>query len=222
MAAQLPELLQARQQLSIVDERNRLARDLHDSVKQQVFAISMNLGAARALWEQHPEAARGRLEAAFDLARQSQQELTTIIQTLRPVQLEGTGLRLRQALREYLDRWEGQSRIAARYEVAGDGALPPRVEEVLFRVTQEALANVARHSRATVVRVALRTQPGLVELEVGDNGEGFDPGRRTPGVGLQSMRERVEGVGGTLVLTSGAGGTTLVARVPLASEGGQG
>ena len=219
MAAQLQELIETRQQLSVVDERNRLARDLHDSVKQQVFAISMNLGAARALWEQDPETARGRLDAAFELARQSQQELTTIIQTLRPVQLEGKGVQ--QALREYLDRWQEQSRIAATYEAQGDGQLPLRVEEALFRVTQEALANVARHSRAPAVRVALRSRPGEVELEVSDTGQGFDQQRRSTGVGLQSMRERVEAVGGTLAVTSGTGGTTLLARVPVADEGGE-
>ena len=219
MAAQLHELIETRQQLSVVDERNRLARDLHDSVKQQVFAISMNLGAARALWEQDPETARGRLDAAFELARQSQQELTTIIQTLRPVQLEGKGVQ--QALREYLDRWQEQSRIATSYEAEGDGQLPLRVEEALFRVTQEALANVARHSRAPAVRVALRSRPGEVELEVSDTGQGFDRQRRSTGVGLQSMRERIEAVGGTLAVTSGSSGTTLLARVPVADEGGE-
>ena len=220
MAAQLHELIETRQQLSVVDERNRLARDLHDSVKQHVFAISMNLGAARALWDQDPAAARQRLDAAFELARQSQQELTTIIQTLRPVELEGKGVR--QALREYLARWQEQSRIATSYETEGDGQLPLRVEDALFRVTQEALANVARHSRAPAVRVALRSRPGEVELEVSDSGQGFDQQRRATGVGLQSMRERVEAVGGTLAVTSGAGGTTLLARVPLPDEGERG
>jgi NarL family two-component system sensor histidine kinase LiaS len=217
MAGQLDELIRSRQQLSVVNERNRLARDLHDSVKQQVFAISMNLGAAQELWEHDPAAARGRVAAAFDLARRSQQELTTIIRTLRPVELEGKGVR--QALREYVARWPEQSGVAATWASEGDGALPLPVEEALFRVTQEALANVARHSGAGAAHVTLRTRPGLAELAVCDDGHGFDAAARPAGVGLQSMRERVEAVHGSLAVTSGAGGTTLVARVPLAGEG---
>jgi NarL family two-component system sensor histidine kinase LiaS len=217
MAGQLDELIRSRQQLSVVNERNRLARDLHDSVKQQVFAISMNLGAAQELWEQAPTAARGRLAAAFDLARQSQQELTTIIRTLRPVELEGKGVR--EALREYIGRWQDQSGIVATWTNEGDEALPVHVEEALFRVTQEALANVARHSGADEARVTLRTRPGpAAELTVCDDGHGFDARAQPLGVGLQSMRERVEAVHGSLVVTSGAGGTTLVARIPLDGE----
>jgi NarL family two-component system sensor histidine kinase LiaS len=214
MAAQLEGLIRTREQLSIVDERNRLARDLHDSVKQQVFAISMNLGAARVLWAQDPAAARSRLDSAFDLARQSQQELTTIIQTLRPVELEGKGLR--QALGEYVARWQEQSRIAAACEVRGDDSLPLHVEEALFRVTQEALANVARHSRASAVRVAVTVLPDVARLEICDNGQGFDPRKQPPGVGLQSMRERVQATGGELEIASEPRGTTLTASIPAA------
>lgn len=85
MAEQLADLISTRARLSAVDERNRLARDLHDSVKQQAFAVSMHLGSARAVWDRDPTAARKQLEAAYEIARQSQQELSSIIQTLRPI-----------------------------------------------------------------------------------------------------------------------------------------
>ncbi len=215
MAAQLEELIKTRQQLSIVDERNRLARDLHDSVKQQVFAISMHLSAAQAIWEKDRPSARDRLDTAVELARQSRQELTTIIQMLRPVQLEGKGVR--EALREYVKQWQDQSRITAKYEVIGDGTVPFPAEEALYRIAQEALANVARHSRATCVWITLATLPDKLELEIRDNGDGFDPKKQGEGVGLHSMQERIEAVGGHLRLDSSDAGTSIVAQVPLVS-----
>jgi NarL family two-component system sensor histidine kinase LiaS len=211
MAVQLEDLIDARQELSALNERNRLARDLHDSVKQQMFAVSMNLGAAEMLWEQDPQAARARLEAVRELVRQSQQELTTIIQALRPVQLEDKGLRL--ALAEHVERWQQQTGITAVFEADVDRALPLPVEEALFRIGQEALSNVARHSGATRVLVTLTARNGEASLMVRDNGLGFERHRR-PGVGLRSMRERVEALGGEVKIESGPGGTSVIARVP--------
>jgi two-component system, NarL family, sensor histidine kinase LiaS len=217
MADQLEELIQTRQELSAVDERNRLARDLHDSVKQQMFATSMNLATARALWEQDPVAARQRLETAIDLVHQSQQEMTTIIQTLRPVQLEGKGLR--EALATYVERWQDQTGIASTFEARGDGSLPLPVEEALFRMAQEALANAARHGRAATAQVMLTTESGQVALTIRDDGRGFDTRASSQGLGLRSMRERVESVGGDLRIESGEGGTLVVARVPVPRAG---
>ncbi|GIV95474.1 MAG: hypothetical protein KatS3mg057_0131 [Herpetosiphonaceae bacterium] len=217
MAAQLEELIQTRQQLSIIEERNRLARDLHDSVKQHVFAISMNLGAAQALWEHDPGAARKRLDIAFDLARQSQQELTTIIQTLRPIQLEGKGIR--QALREYIERWQTQTCITATYDLRGDGELPHQIEETIFRIVQEALSNITRHSRASSVRIILSIASGQAQLEISDDGVGFDPAKQRAGMGLRSMQERVAAAGGSLNISSGTGGTTLQVRIPGTNNG---
>jgi NarL family two-component system sensor histidine kinase LiaS len=214
MAARLQETMRVRQQLSAAEERNRIARDLHDSVKQQVFAASMNLAAARALWESDPAAARARIDAAADLTRQSQQEMTGIIRTLRPVQLEGRGLC--GALTEYVERWREQSGIAATFEGQCAAELPFPVEEALFRIAQEALSNITRHSGATEVSVSLTDADGHATLLIRDNGSGFDARRPPRGVGLQSMRERMETVGGDLRLDSGAGGTTVAACVPVA------
>jgi NarL family two-component system sensor histidine kinase LiaS len=213
MAGQLNGLIQTRQELSAVEERNRLARELHDSVKQQLFATSMNLATARALLEQNPDAARERLDTAIDLVQQSQREMTTIIQTLRPVQLEGRGLR--EALADYIGRWQQQSSVAAVFEADGDETLPLEVEEALFRVTQEALSNAVRHGGATNVRVHLGLSVGRVTLAVHDNGHGFDPATASRGLGLTSMHERVTKVGGTLGIESSTGGTSVLARVPI-------
>jgi NarL family two-component system sensor histidine kinase LiaS len=216
MAVQLEELIEARQQLSALDERNRLARDLHDSVKQQVFAISMNLGAAQTLMDQDSAAARARLNTAFELARQSQQELTTIIQTLRPVELEERSLR--EALAETVSRWQAQTGITAIFEVKGDGLLPLALEDALFRVAQEALANTARHSHASWTRVALTAAGEQVTLVIQDNGSGFDTAQTSQGVGLRSMRERVEALGGRLDISSSQDGTVVIAQAPIKKE----
>jgi signal transduction histidine kinase len=199
----LVEELQAAQQrlkeLAVVEERNRLARDLHDSVKQQVYAISMQLGAARALLEVEHRAYVPVTEAER-LAKQTGAELTTLIRELRP---PGLGRKtLAVALRDYVTEWSRQNRIAVDVNANGADGTPVPGEETLFRVAQEALANVARHSQASHVTVELAHQDEEVTLTVADNGAGFDPGRVQKGVGLDSMRERLEAIGGRLEIAS--------------------
>ncbi len=213
MSRQLQELIQTRQQLAGLEERNRLARDLHDSVKQQVFAISMNPGTVQTLWERDPAQAREKLEAAMQQAQQAQKELAMLIQTLRPVQMQGK--RLVQALGEFLQDWQTQSGIHSEYQ-AGEGfSLSDEKEQSLFRVVQEALSNVARHSGAQNVHVVLNAQGGQVIMTVSDDGRGFDPDKATGGYGLKSMRERVEALGGTLEIRSGGNGTQITASMPM-------
>src|SRR5712692_1175657 len=221
MAEQLQNLLEARQKLATLEERNRLARDLHDSVKQQIFAVSMQIGATKVLLKRDIDAAEGRLNEAEKLVHQAQQELTSLIRELRPVALEGKGLVA--ALRELATEWTQQTNIVANLRVEGEGAqethststqvLPLTVEEALFRVAQEALANVARHSKATLVQMILTTTGDTVTLSIADNGQGFDT---TPqghlGVGLLSMQERMKALGGDVQVESTLGkGTRIVA-----------
>ncbi|MBM3935396.1 MAG: HAMP domain-containing protein [SAR202 cluster bacterium] len=220
MSAELEELIAARQKLSTMDERNRLARDLHDSVKQQVFAISMNLGAAQALWETDREAARRRLVESFELARQSQMELAAIIQTLRPIGLDGKPLA--EAVSGLLERIRAQGAIAASLELDGDIVIDREAEDALYRLAQEALAKVVRHSRATHVRLTLTARPSGIHTEIADNGKGFDTGASFDGVGLKSMAERMETIGGNLSVTSGAQGTSVVAVAPARKGPGNG
>jgi NarL family two-component system sensor histidine kinase LiaS len=209
MAMQLQTLLQTRQELATLEERNRLARDLHDSVKQQVFATSMQVGAALALFEQNPTAAKTRLVETERLVRQAQQELTGLIQELRPAALEDKGLTT--ALREYVADWSRQSNIAAEVRVRSEQSLPLLLEQTLFRVTQETLSNIARHSGATAMEVYLAWEGDQVTLTISDNGRGFNPATANgKGVGLRSMRERVEAVGGQLTVTSQPGAGTQV------------
>ncbi len=222
MAEQLQNLLQARQELATLEERNRLARDLHDSVKQQIFAVSMQIGATKVLLKRDIDAAEGRLNEAERLVHQAQQELTSLIRELRPVALEGKGLVA--ALRELATEWTQQTNIVANLRVEGEGAqethststqvLPLTVEEALFRVAQEALANVARHSKATLVQMILTTTDDTVTLSIADNGQGFDTTRQGHlGVGLLSMQERMKALGGDVQVESTPGkGTRVIAR----------
>jgi signal transduction histidine kinase len=207
---ELKETQQKLQELAVVDERNRLARDLHDSVKQQVFAISMQLGAARALLDNGHQA-YGPVEEAERLAKQAGAELTTLIRELRPPGLESKSLA--GALQDYVAEWSRQNGIAADLKVDASSIALPEAE-TLFRVTQEALANVARHSQAGNVTVELAREDNEIILTVEDDGAGFDMGRVEKGVGLDSMRERLEAIGGQLEISSQrSSGTRVMARV---------
>lgn len=214
MAERIQNLLQTQQELAMLVERNRLARELHDTVKQLTFATLMQLRAARNLLPQDPAAAGKHLEEAESLARSSQQELGAIIAELRPAALDGKGLA--GALRVYLEGWSRRTRIPARFQVHDEGRLSLEVEQALYRVAQEALANVARHSRASEVAVQLSYQQGQVCLAVVDNGVGFDPrAAGQQGFGLRSMGERLAALGGRLeVESSPGGGTALSASAP--------
>ncbi len=215
MAEQLENLVHSRQALAALEERNRLARDLHDAVKQQVFAAGMQLAAARRLLPHQPEAAQAAVAQADALIRQAQQELTALIRELRPAALQDKGLVA--ALREHLDGWENQTGIAADFQVQHEQRLPLETAQALLRVAQEALANAARHSGARHVRVRLAWEAHTVRLTVEDDGQGFDPAAaQGKGLGLTSMAERVRALGGHLEIVTRPGhGTRVEATLPL-------
>ncbi len=213
VSQQLLSLLTTRQQLTALEERNRLARDLHDSVKQQAFAISMNLATAQTLWEKNPQEARAKLQTAIELANQTQHELTSLIQTLRPAQLESQTLL--PALRELLQTWEAQTKIITLYSLPEQIQLPDEAQQTIFRVTQEALANIAKHSGATKVNFVLAASKDKIVLEIRDNGRGFDAKVQHDGIGLRSMRERVEEAGGVLSVGSSKEGSVVKVEMKL-------
>lgn len=215
MAEQLRVLLQSRRELAVVEERQRLARDLHDAVKQQVFATAMQLGAAQVLIDDDPNAARDLIVVAEQLVNQTQQELTTLIGELRPAALADKGLAVAQA--EAVEDWSRRTKIAAVVRIYGEKRETLlAVEQALFRVSQEALANVAKHSRAGTVDVDLAWDLNGLTLAIADDGRGSDTtcvdGK---GLGLSSMRERLKAIGGTLSIGSTSQGTRLEARITL-------
>lgn len=212
---QLVEELQSTQQklqeLAVVEERNRLARDLHDSVKQQVFAISMQLSAARTALSDSDKAYQPVIQAE-KLAQHAGTELTTLIHQLRPQSLESKTLPV--ALREHVTEWSKQNNIETHLSIDDDLPLNVNEEQTLFRVIQEALSNVARHSHATHVTIELLHVDSEILLCVADNGKGLDMEHVQKGVGLDSMRERLTQIGATFHVESEKdGGTQITSKL---------
>lgn len=201
MADELRELVVLRQNLATAHERNRLARDLHDTVKQQVFATAMQIGAAKVLLERDVNAVRERLETAELLARGAQSELTAILEQLRPGSYQSTleGAKSldtdsMQIIESGAREWARQSGIALEWRAESAPLLADNIGQTLQRIVQEALSNVARHSNATRVQIQWTfeaDQRGL-RLQIGDNGCGFEVQSASSGMGLSSMRERAE------------------------------
>jgi NarL family two-component system sensor histidine kinase LiaS len=214
MSQQLQGLLETRRELAVVEERNRLARDLHDSAKQQAFAAAAQISAARKLLKDNPQAAETHIKEAERLTFALRQELTSLIQQLRPAALEGKGLAA--ALSEYAEDWSRQNRIAAEVRVQRQQVLPLEIEQTVFRIVQEALANVARHSNASRVDIDLVYSKEIVSCTIHDNGDGFDPETRDKGFGLRSIGERVDTLGGNLAIESNQGkGTSISINIPI-------
>jgi len=214
--------------LAVVEERNRLARELHDSVKQHLFSLAMTASGIRtrfdAMRERQQDVPPELAEMVHEVettAQTAQREMTRLIQDLRPGSLEERGLA--EALNDYTLLFGAREHVLIYLDVQGnDALLPPPVAESLYRVAQEALHNVARHARATRVDVHLRCIPEFVALTVRDNGIGFDteqaaaPGGAHRGMGLTNMQERMLDVGGRLTVESQAGcGATVLAEVGL-------
>jgi signal transduction histidine kinase len=208
----LEELRAAQRQvreLAAVEERNRLARDLHDSAKQRAFALSAQLDAVRSLLRRDPAAAETHLGRAEQVADNLRQELANLILQLRPPELEQGGFPA--ALRRYAAEWSQQCQVAVDVRVSGERPLPAEVEQALFRIAQEALSNVARHSQAASAQVLLDYARDRVCLTILDTGRGFDPAGAAPGVGTRSMRERAARLPeGQFRLDSGPGQGTRV------------
>jgi NarL family two-component system sensor histidine kinase LiaS len=214
MSLQLDGMMETRRELAVVEERNRLARDLHDSAKQQAFAAAAQISAARKLMNTDLLAAETHIQEAERLTLALRQELTNLIQQLRPAALEGKGLAA--ALNEYTQEWSRQSGIAVEVRVQRQRALDLDIEQTVFRIVQEALSNIARHSKATQVDIELIYSNDVVACSIHDDGSGFDPDSVRKGFGVQSMGERVERLGGTLLIESKLGaGTTISIYIPI-------
>jgi NarL family two-component system sensor histidine kinase LiaS len=214
MAEQLQSLLTQRQAMAVSQERNRLARDLHDSAKQQALAASFQLGTAITLFERDPQAAREHLAEADALVDAVRKELTDLIHELRPPTMDGQDLT--DVLKEYAIEWAHRSGIEIEVNVQEQDLLSLESEQTLYRIAQEALANVARHSAANHVELLLSEGPGVVTMEIADDGCGFEPRGEHAGMGLVSMRERAEALNGAVVIESEPGhGTHISVTLPV-------
>jgi NarL family two-component system sensor histidine kinase LiaS len=206
MARQLQHLLDTRTQLLVVEERNRLARDLHDSAKQMAFAASAQISTVRRLIEQDPQQAQSHVEQADRLINDLREELTNLIKELRPPVLKDKGLVL--ALKEVAADWSQQNGIELDLRVKNERSLPLDIEQAVYKIVQEALSNVARHSQADNVFLRLVYSDQSLKCSIKDDGKGFDPLKDHAGFGLQSLRERASGLGSELQISSIIGNGT--------------
>ena len=197
-------------------ERNRLARDLEDSIKQQLFAIQTAAATAQTRFDADPEGARGAIAKVRASAREAITEMEVMLDQLRAAPLENVGLV--EALKRQCEAVGFRTGAKVAFtpgKLPPDAALPPGAQQAIFRVAQEALSNVARHARAAGLQVALAAGEGSLKLSVQDDGAGFDPEGPAAGMGIRNMRERAAEFGGTLELASSPGhGTRLSVTIP--------
>lgn len=206
---------------AIIEERQRLARELHDAVSQQLFAISMMSSAALEQLPGDESPLRRQINAIETMAGKAQNEMRALLLHLRPAVLEGKGLR--QGLDEFLTAFRERNPIHVRWEIAELPPLPRGVEDHLFRIVQEALSNVLRHSRATAVTVRLQVVGRQVRLKILDDGVGFSTGQaKASSYGLQVIRERASEIGGVAEVFSMPGqGTQVEVKVPIVEDQGE-
>jgi len=218
VALENARLYEETRQLAVMDERNRMAREIHDTLAQGFTGIILQLEAADQALSERPSELERHLSQAQNLARKSLAEARRSVWNLRPQALEQ--LPLAEALGQEVDRFNKETGINVRFTVSGDRRdLLPEVETGLLRICQESLANVRKHAKASDVEVNLTFNESAVEMSISDNGVGFKPdttdrvSKKRGAFGLIGMRERARGLGGTFEVQSKKGKGTLVHTV---------
>lgn len=227
LAATRTELAEVARRAGALGERERLAREIHDTVAQALASVVTQLEAADQALPPDADVSGRHLSLARQAARDGLTEVRRSVQALRPELLDGSGLTA--ALRRLCERWSTETGVVARLQVDQDEvALHPEAEVALLRAAQEALANVARHARATSVTVVLSQDDDVAHLRISDDGVGVPlpvPGGpagpvgadadHSTGFGLQAMGQRISAIGGRVTISSTTGqGTTIAVEVP--------
>ena len=211
LALENARLHERSRELSIVEERNRLARELHDAVTQTLCGVVLAAESGAALLERDRAGAGAQLALVRELAREAMEELRSVIVHLRPAALESQGLS--EALGKHVEVLRRVHGRAIALTVEGDAPVAAAIEGDAFRIAQEALHNALRHADATRIEVVLRSEPGRLDLSVRDDGVGFEPhaaGLRSRSLGLTTMVERARAAGGELTVDSAPGAGTTV------------
>ncbi len=195
---------------AVVGERNRLARELHDAVSQTLFSASLVAEVLPTLWKTHPEEAATSTEELTHLTRAALAEMRTLLLELRPSVLTQT--RIEDLVRQLVNALSTRTQVPIELQIEGSRRLPPDVQVVVYRVLQESLNNVIKHSRAARVRVGLQLGAGGARLCVRDDGKGFSlDSASATSLGLRIMRERADSIGAELEILSSPGkGTEIV------------
>lgn len=197
------------QALAAAQERERLARDLHDAVSQTLFSASVIAESLLRQWERNPEKAHERLSELHQLTRGALAEMRTLLLELRPTAL--LDVRLGDLLRQLSEAIQSRKRMTIVLNIGDTPDLPPNVKLTLYRIAQEAINNVAKHARASRAEIHLRQQNDQVEMMISDNGRGFDPNAINPNsMGLTIMHERADSIGASLSVTTELGAGTRI------------
>ncbi len=209
VAMENAHLYEQAEQTAITAERNRLARELHDAVTQTLFSANLIADVIPRIWKRDPEEGMKNLEELRQLTRGALAEMRTMLLEMRPESLERADIK--SLLTQLADAFIGRVRVPVSLVIEGDCELSQDVKIVFYRVAQEALNNIAKHSGARQVDVHLQCQPGQMRLMIKDDGLGFEPGSITPEhLGIAIMRERANSIGASLKIESQVGqGTTV-------------
>lgn len=202
-------------QRAITEERQRLARELHDAVSQQLFAISMMTAAVRKTMQEKPEQAEKQIAAVERMASEAQSEMRALLLHLRPMHLEGK--KLKDGVEDLLKELKTKHNLAITWKIEEINGLSKGVEDHLFRIIQEAISNTLRHAKASAIELLLYKVNDQVRLKVTDNGIGFlVDEKKTSSYGLRTMVERMNEIGGMIEIFSRPGkGTEIEVKVPL-------
>jgi signal transduction histidine kinase len=216
IAIENARLFERSRELSVIEERTRLARELHDSVSQTLFSMSLVADAAAALVDRDAEKAKTQLEGLRDMARAAVAEMRSLIFELRPADLDAEGLAA--TLRKHIDVLRRVHGLEIVLEDDTYRPQAPTLEREVYRVAQEAVGNALRHANASRIDVELAFADGAVSVTVADDGAGFDPEAshlRATRLGITSMEERAEAIGGRLRIESGPDGTRVHLEAPV-------
>lgn len=214
IAIERARLAEESARLARVEERARIAREIHDTLAQALTAIALNLEGAVHNLDRSPQRARQRMERALEVARESLEEARQSVINLRGAPLAGKPLP--EALAALGRGLTAETGVRVNMHASGDRAVAPRIEAELFRIAREALNNIRRHANAHEVQIILKTTPHRVRLSIRDDGRGFSPNTVSRGrLGIVGMRERAQVLGGSLRVVSHPGrGTTVTASAP--------
>ncbi len=208
------ELYKSAQTLAVLQERQRLAQNLHDAVNQSLFSAGLIAEVLPRILDQGEDMARQSLEELSRLTRGAMAEMRSLMAELRPATLADA--QLGELLRLLGNAFAGRMNVATKVTVTGEGSLPADVQVTLYRICQEAITNIGKHADARNVAISLAHDGRAIDLRIVDDGCGFDPGVVTAGhYGLNMMRERAHGIGAQLTVTSAPGnGTEIRIRWP--------
>jgi two-component system, NarL family, sensor histidine kinase LiaS len=215
LADEKSELAERAHGAAVMEERQRLARDLHDSVSQQLFALNMLSSAAYKNIGENPDKAEGIIKQVAVIAAKAQGEMRALLLHLRPIDLKGESLR--EALTILIQELKEKTQLEIEAAFDGIENLSKGTETHMFRIIQESLSNILRHSKATKVKIITEKKAGFVTLYISDNGKGFNlSDSKMTSYGLQTMKERAEEIGGYFQIRSKEEeGTYIDLRIPV-------